>query len=117
MPTLRTRLRERGASFPNAVVPQPQCGPSRASILQGRYPHNVGYIGNSDARSVAAYRAVENDTVGTWLTSAGYHTGARARLGAAFAWARALTPARARSAPRGPSAAFLGARIRGSAPA
>ena len=42
--------------------------------MQGRYPHNVGYLYNDDPASVAAWKAQENNTLGTWLTAAGYHT-------------------------------------------
>lgn len=41
---------------------------------QGRFPHNVGYLANADPASVAAWKLQENNTIGTWLTAAGYHT-------------------------------------------
>jgi len=73
MPNLR-RIAENGAHFVNHAAVQPVCGPSRSSFLQGRYPHNTGYLCNSDAASYNAYLPIANDTVGTWLTAAGYHT-------------------------------------------
>ena len=73
MPNLR-RLRESGVHLLNHVAAQPVCGPSRSSLLAGRYPHNVGYYANEDPASVANYLKVANNTVGTWLTAAGYHT-------------------------------------------
>ena len=73
MPNLK-RLRESGVHFLNHVAAQPVCGPSRSSLLQGRYPHNVGYYANEDPASVANYLAVANNSLGTWLTAAGYHT-------------------------------------------
>ena len=73
MPRLR-QMREQGLAFTSHVAAQPVCGPSRSSMLAGRYPHNVGYIGNLDPASVAAYLQEQNNTVGTWLTAAGYHT-------------------------------------------
>ena len=73
MPNLR-RLRESGVHFVNHVAAQPVCGPSRSSLLQGRYPHNVNYWANDDPASVANYLAIANNTIGTWLTGAGYHT-------------------------------------------
>ena len=73
MPNLK-RLRESGVHFVNHVAAQPVCGPSRSSLLAGRYPHNVGYYANEDPASVANYLAVANNTVGTWLTAGGYHT-------------------------------------------
>jgi N-acetylglucosamine-6-sulfatase len=74
MPNLRTRLRERGAHFPNHVAAQPVCGPSRASFLSGRFPHNVGYVNNVDRVSYKRYLLEQNNSVGTWLTAAGYDT-------------------------------------------
>jgi len=73
MPRLAA-LRAAGVSFANHIAADPVCGPSRASLLAGRYPHNVGYRANDDARSVAAWRAAQNNTLGTWLTRAGYET-------------------------------------------
>jgi hypothetical protein len=71
MPNLRTAIREKGVHFENHVAAQPVCGPSRSSLLQGRFPHNVKYWANEDPDSVANYLAVANNTVGTWLTAAG----------------------------------------------
>jgi len=73
MPNL-ARLRAAGAHLVNHVAAQPVCGPSRSSLLAGRFPHNVGYYANEDPASVANYKAVQNNSVGTWLTAAGYHT-------------------------------------------
>lgn len=73
MPNLK-RLREAGVHFLNHVAAQPVCGPSRSSLLQGRFPHNVRYWANDDPPSIANYLAVANNSVGTWLTGAGYHT-------------------------------------------
>ena len=67
-------LRARGIHFQNHVAAQPVCGPSRSSLLQGRFPHNVGYYANEDPASVQNYVKVANNTVGTWLTAAGYHS-------------------------------------------
>jgi N-acetylglucosamine-6-sulfatase len=74
MPNLRTRVRDLGVHFSNHVAAQPVCGPSRSSLLAGRYPHNVGYFANLDTQSVATWKAEMNNTVGSWATAAGYHT-------------------------------------------
>jgi arylsulfatase A-like enzyme len=74
MPNLAKRIAGAGAHFVNHVAAQPVCGPSRTSMLQGRYPHNVGYKANLDQPSVSAYAKVANNTIGTWFTAAGYHT-------------------------------------------
>lgn len=73
MPNLR-RLASQGAHFVNHAAVQPVCGPSRSSFLAGRYPHNTGYVCNSDKQSQKEYMPIRNNTVGTWLTAAGYHT-------------------------------------------
>ena len=44
----------------------------------GRYPHNVGYVSNGALDSIAAFAKVANNTVGSWLRQAGYHTPATA---------------------------------------
>ena len=74
MPTLRTRLRDEGTFFEHHVAAQPVCGPSRSSLLLGRYPHNTGYVANDDLDSVAAFLSQHNNTIGTWLSKSGYYT-------------------------------------------
>ena len=73
MPHLRA-LRDAGLLFSNHVAAHPVCGPSRSSFLAGRFPHNTGYKYNADAASMAAWALVQNNTLGTWLTTAGYYT-------------------------------------------
>ena len=36
------RVASHGVTFTNAFCPSPSCTPSRAAILSGRYPHNLG---------------------------------------------------------------------------
>ena len=73
MPNL-LRLREAGVHLLNHVASQPVCGPSRSSLLAGRLPHNAGYIINDGKESIAAWTRAENNTMGTWLSDAGYYT-------------------------------------------
>ena len=40
------RMAAEGARFTDFYVPMPYCGPSRASILTGRYPFRHGVVGN-----------------------------------------------------------------------
>eukprot|EP00040_Diaphanoeca_grandis_P008602 m.45819 g.45819 ORF g.45819 m.45819 type:complete len:534 (+) comp20065_c0_seq3:226-1827(+) len=70
-------LKDNGASFPNHVADAPQCGPSRASTLSGRLPHNNGFLENGDASgaSIRGWMRYRNNTIGSWLSRAGYHTG------------------------------------------
>ena len=73
MPNLKA-VREAGAHFLNHVAAHPVCGPSRSSFLAGRYPHNTGYKYNGQPASIASWAALQNNTLGTWLTTAGYYT-------------------------------------------
>ena len=77
MPTLVAQLAERGATFVNAFTTDPVCGPSRASLLTGRYPHNHGMLENKPP--TGGYRAFvdkgnEASTIAVWLAAAGYRT-------------------------------------------
>lgn len=72
---MKRYLSEGGAEFVNHIAAVPVCGPSRSSLLQGRFPHNVGYLMNGDVASVNAWvRHGGNNTIGKWLRDAGYHT-------------------------------------------
>eukprot|EP00051_Salpingoeca_urceolata_P029152 m.489072 g.489072 ORF g.489072 m.489072 type:complete len:680 (+) comp26352_c0_seq1:136-2175(+) len=75
MSALNTKMVQQGAYYRNHVAAVPVCGPSRSSMLLGRYPHNTGYFMNGDLDSVDNYLAEHNHTVGKWLRDAGYYTG------------------------------------------
>jgi arylsulfatase A-like enzyme len=45
------RLASMGTRFTNAHSNNPLCGPSRASLLSGLYPHTTGYFGYNQNRS------------------------------------------------------------------
>jgi N-acetylglucosamine-6-sulfatase len=57
------------ARFSNAFVDEPQCCPSRASILTGRYPQHTGVETLRDGKDLD-----EKRTVATMLHDAGYRT-------------------------------------------
>lgn len=59
------RLAAEGTVFPNHVLTTPVCGPSRVSILSGRYAHNHGATSNEVALDVAA--AIDDTFLPTWL--------------------------------------------------
>ncbi len=65
-------LAETGTRFTRAFCSTPQCSPSRASILTGRYPHKVGMMNNHGTPGGAE---IGGPTVGDALRAAGYHTG------------------------------------------
>lgn len=74
MPNLSERLKRGGLTFEQHVAALPVCGPSRSSLLAGRYPHNTGYVDNCDGASIKSWEAKQNDTIGRWLSKSGYHT-------------------------------------------
>ena len=83
MPYLGKLLRQEGMEFANYFVPTGLCCPSRSTIIRGQYCHNTkiydnGDLNNSTYLSGAFKKFVEegleNSTVGTLLTEAGYET-------------------------------------------
>src|SRR5688572_3561399 len=81
-PGLRTpsmnQLAREGVQFNRAYCATPQCSPSRAALLTGRYPHRVGVMGNVAERGTPAGMSPPLDRtipgLGRLLTSAGYET-------------------------------------------
>ena len=76
MPKLKLHMQDGGARFNAHVADAPQCGPSRSSTLTGRAVHNTKFYINSDPTqaSFVNYAKIQNQTFGTFLTEAGYHT-------------------------------------------
>lgn len=70
MPSTRTLFRRQGTTFPNGFVTTPQCCPSRASIMSGRYAHNHGVQDNNGAANLDM-----EQTFQAVLQGAGYRTG------------------------------------------
>ncbi|MBD8012048.1 MULTISPECIES: sulfatase [Microbacterium] len=65
------RLRRSGAEFTRTAVTFPLCVPSRASLLTGRMPHELGVGGNRHGAADAEPGA-RPDSMGHLLTAAGY---------------------------------------------
>lgn len=61
-----------GIRFAKGYAAVPWCGPARASMLTGSYPHNHGCLDNG---TLPDFKAVDNDTVATRMQAAGYRTG------------------------------------------
>jgi arylsulfatase A-like enzyme len=66
-------LARHGVTFVNFNVTCPECGPSRASILSGRYPHSTGVTENFGPHGYPAFDQASDLAV--WLHRAGYDTG------------------------------------------
>lgn len=77
MPNLQALIAAQGVVFRNAIATTPLCGPSRATLLSGRYAHSHGVKGNAPPLGgYGSYRdaGVEADSLPVWLKAAGYRT-------------------------------------------
>lgn len=77
MPKLTKNVIGRGVSFENAFATTPQCCPSRASFLTGKYAHNhTVYDNDETVGGFAKMRSsgADEDTVATRLDAVGYQT-------------------------------------------
>lgn len=74
MPAVQ-RLIHRGIRLRSAIVTNPLCCPSRATILTGRFSHTTGVYTNGGANGGwHAFRPSESSTIATALDAAGYRT-------------------------------------------
>jgi N-acetylglucosamine-6-sulfatase len=69
--------------FDNAILNNPTCCPSRATILTGLYSHHTGVESNFVGR-----RFDDSSTIATWLRSAGYRTGFGGKYLHGYPWDR-----------------------------
>lgn len=76
MPTVRTELREKGATFTNTFSTFSLCCPARATFLTGQYAHNHGVMSNSPPEGgYDKFKELHNgNTLADWLQAAGYDT-------------------------------------------
>jgi N-acetylglucosamine-6-sulfatase len=75
MPEVRRLLVARGMTLRRAIVTNPLCCPSRASIFTGRYSHTTGvYTNVAPIGGWSAFQASESNTIATVLHEAGYRT-------------------------------------------
>ncbi|UMB61708.1 sulfatase-like hydrolase/transferase [Lutibacter sp. A80] len=71
-------LANKGTIFKSAYVTHPFCGPSRASIMTGRYPHTIGSQFNLPPNSEIIGEGIDVNEkfISSTLQDAGYYTGA-----------------------------------------
>ena len=73
-------LAANGVMFTSAYVAHPFCGPSRAAIMTGRYPHPIGAQFNLPRTGMRGYHTkgvpTEEPFLSKTLQKAGYYTGA-----------------------------------------
>jgi N-acetylglucosamine-6-sulfatase len=75
MPHLQRLLVAKGMTLRRAIVTNPLCCPSRATILTGRYSHTTGvYTNGGQNGGWSAFQASESDTIATTLHDDGYRT-------------------------------------------
>lgn len=77
------QLATEGVLFENCHVMTPVCGPSRAAMMTGRYPHCTGFLchpKNSIPKTWNAKAYKKLPTVFAYLREAGYLTGVMAKL-------------------------------------
>ncbi len=82
-PNMARLLDDEGLRFDRFYAADPLCGPSRASLLRGQYPHNTGITlngrGPADNGAVGSFelyweKGYPEDDLPVWLDDAGYVT-------------------------------------------
>jgi len=75
------KLASEGITFTRGFVMSPICGPSRAAILSGRYPHCSGMMGHGNQPpELWEEPVVKTPSISTYLHDRGYTTGAILKL-------------------------------------
>lgn len=75
------KLASEGITFTRGFVMSPMCGPSRAAILSGRYPHCSGMMGHGTMPpALWEEPVVKSPSISTYLHDNGYTTGAILKL-------------------------------------
>ncbi|WP_024479554.1 sulfatase-like hydrolase/transferase [Cellulophaga baltica] len=72
------QLAQDGTIFTAAYVAHPFCGPSRAALLTGRYPHTIGSQFNLPANGASTGKGItaQEQFISVPMQEAGYYTGA-----------------------------------------
>ncbi|WP_144208222.1 sulfatase-like hydrolase/transferase [Shewanella donghaensis] len=69
-------LANNGTSFSEAYVAHPFCGPSRAALMTGRYPHKIGSQFNLPTKGSDVGVPIDEQFISKLLQNNGYRTGA-----------------------------------------
>ncbi|SDE57618.1 sulfatase-like hydrolase/transferase [Cellulophaga baltica] len=72
------QLAQDGSILTSAYVAHPFCGPSRAALLTGRYPHTIGSQFNLPANGASTGKGItaQEQFISVPMQEAGYYTGA-----------------------------------------
>ncbi len=70
----RDQLKSHAVEFTNAHCTYPLCSPSRATVLTGRYAHEVGILTNCDPLAGNTPLSRDTPNLGRVLSDAGYNT-------------------------------------------
>lgn len=73
MRNVRRLIAGHGVTFSDYHVSTSECGPSRASILQGQYSHHTGVLDNFGLHSFPAFD--QTSSLAVWMHEKGYRTG------------------------------------------
>lgn len=73
MPNVQHWIKDKSVIYTNYICSSPYCAPSRATVITGQYPHNTGHHNNSTTYK-DFYKKFGDETLGTWMQRAGYHT-------------------------------------------
>lgn len=75
MPQVQQLLMRRGMTLRRAIVTNPLCCPSRATLFTGRYSHTTGVYSNVPPNGGwTTFQQSESDTIATALHDVGYRT-------------------------------------------
>ena len=75
MPTVESRIIDKGVRFENSFVNFPLCCPSRSTFLTGQYAHNHRVLGNVSPGGFQKFNLLHGENnVAVWLQRAGYRT-------------------------------------------
>ncbi|MGQ7846350.1 sulfatase-like hydrolase/transferase [Granulosicoccus sp. 3-233] len=73
-PNMKKYVQDKGVRFTNFHSIAPLCGPARASLFRGQYPHNSGVKVNALGWKIFHDNGYTDAEMGMWMREAGYTT-------------------------------------------